>query len=101
MAERLQEVLVSSSAPTPPVAPPPVFITVAEAARRLDCHPKTVRALIDRRELRAVRLGAVWRVDLGSLEEAGGGPAPVARRQPHRRAPTGEFGRRAARPEAS
>ena len=105
LAERLQELLVASSAPTPPVAPLPVFVTVAEAARRLDCHPKTVRAMIDRRELRAVRLGAHWRVDLAALEEAGGGgesgPALVARRQPRRRAPTGEFGRRAARPEAS
>jgi excisionase family DNA binding protein len=105
LAERLQELLVASSAPTRPVAPMPTYIDTAEAARRLSCSPKTIRAMIDRGELQAVRLGAKgpWRVDLTSIEAVGGGesgPAPVARRQPRRRASTGEFGRRAAGPEA-
>jgi excisionase family DNA binding protein len=88
----------------------PTFVTVAEAARRLACHPKTVRAMVERGQLRAVKVGSALRVDLGSLEEAGGGerdgdgrvpPARAARRSP-RRVVTGEFSRRVAEegPEA-
>jgi excisionase family DNA binding protein len=38
------------------------FLTVAEAAQELRCHPDTITALIRRRELKAVKLGRAVRV---------------------------------------
>jgi excisionase family DNA binding protein len=79
-----------------PAAPAPALVTVTDAARRLDCHPKTVRAMVDRGQLRAVRVGKALRVDLASLEEVGAERAtPAAPRRP-RRAATREFSRRVA-----
>ena len=102
LAERLQGLAPAVTVTGIPVVA--TFVTVSEAARRLSCSPKTVRSAIDRGELKAVRLGRAWRVDVHSIEEAGGGDggaAPEVRRQPRRPPPTGEFGRRAAGPEAS
>ena len=47
----------------------PGVVTTAEAAQFLGCHPKTVRALCQRGELRAVKLGAEWRIPTEALNE--------------------------------
>jgi excisionase family DNA binding protein len=44
-------------------------ITTADAAQRLHLHLRTVQRLIRRGELRAVRVGRVWRVPLAALDE--------------------------------
>lgn len=48
------------------------YLTVAEVAERFRCSPEHVRGLVNRGELRAVRLGdsqrAPIRVDAGALD---------------------------------
>lgn len=47
----------------------PAVVTAAQAARYLECHPKTVRKLCRERKIRAVRLGADWRIPVEALDE--------------------------------
>jgi excisionase family DNA binding protein len=89
LAERLAEL---TNAGTPDA--PPAFLTVAEAAAALGCHAKTVRAMVARGELAAERVGAQLRVDLASLEPAGGPGLPGRRRDGPARPARGEFSRR-------
>lgn len=51
-----------------------MFLTIEQAATRLQLHPETVRRQINRGLMRAVKRGRVWRVPESALEEA----APVA-----------------------
>jgi excisionase family DNA binding protein len=44
------------------------LLSVTEAADRLHVHPATVRRMIARGDLSAVRVGRVWRVDPLELE---------------------------------
>jgi excisionase family DNA binding protein len=50
---------------TTPTAP----LTIAETARRLNVHRQTVISLIERGELRAVKVGQQWRVSAASVDE--------------------------------
>lgn len=45
----------------------PDFLTVAQTANELHCHPDTVAALIRRGQLKAIRLGRAVRVVTASL----------------------------------
>ena len=47
----------------------PGVVTTSEAAQFLGCHPKTVRTLCQRGEIRAVKLGAEWRIPTEALDE--------------------------------
>ncbi len=38
------------------------LFTINTAAARLDCHPETLRRIIRRGELTAVKVGSKWRV---------------------------------------
>lgn len=43
--------------------------TVAELSQRWNCHQRTVRRLIDNRELPAFRLGRDWRVKPEAVQQ--------------------------------
>jgi excisionase family DNA binding protein len=69
----------------PSVSRAPLLLTVADTARRLRRHEQTVRAMIRRGDLAAVRLGRLVRVFaeavdrtrvLGATETAAGPPRP-------------------------
>jgi excisionase family DNA binding protein len=64
-----------SSAP-----PAPLLLTVPDTARRLNRHEQTVRAMIRRGDLAAVRLGRLIRVLAAAVDGFvdGGAPAPPA-----------------------
>ncbi|MDR2975085.1 MAG: helix-turn-helix domain-containing protein [Propionibacteriaceae bacterium] len=47
----------------------PDAMPIKEAARRLDCDPKTVRTLIQHKKLAAFKLGRAIRVKTASLEK--------------------------------
>jgi excisionase family DNA binding protein len=47
---------------------PPLLLTVTDAARRLALHEQTIRAMIRRGELAAVRLGRLVRVFAAAVE---------------------------------
>lgn len=51
----------------------PAVVTTTQAAQYLGCHPKTVRGLCQRGEIRAVKLGAEWRIPTEALDEFIGG----------------------------
>jgi excisionase family DNA binding protein len=55
-------------------------VTVAEAARRLSVHVATIRRMLDRGDLRRIRIGRLVRVDLASLDRfiGAGGNDPAA-----------------------
>jgi excisionase family DNA binding protein len=53
-------------------------LTVAEVAQRLQVEIRTVYGLLKRRELRAVKIGRVWRVPLGALDRYLTGRKPEA-----------------------
>lgn len=77
------------------------YLTVAECADLLAVDHKTVRRLIDRGELPALRVGRVLRIDPADLEAlryqpVGGAAAPV--RRPRPRPIRGDFARRARLP---
>jgi excisionase family DNA binding protein len=44
------------------------IISTAEAARRLGVNPSRVRALIDAKRLKAIKVGSVWLIDPKDLE---------------------------------
>lgn len=50
------------------VATEPEFYTVREVADRLRVSPKTIYRMAERGELRAIRLGDVYRIPRESLE---------------------------------
>ncbi|WP_147915715.1 helix-turn-helix domain-containing protein [Ruania zhangjianzhongii] len=58
---------------TTPITP---YLTVPEVAEALSCSPDTVRRLIARGEMRAVRFGRLIRVATGEVARAG---RPVSR----------------------
>ena len=67
------------------------MLTVQEAAERVSCHPATIRRMIQRGQIPAVRVGSRWRVPSVSLEATylvSSLPAPTASR-----APQGHFAR--------
>lgn len=45
------------------------YHSISATAARLDCHTETVRRLIRRGELAAVKVGAQWRVTDAALQE--------------------------------
>lgn len=47
----------------------PGVVTVAEAAKFLECHPKTVRTLCREGTIHAIKLGTEWRIPVEALEE--------------------------------
>jgi len=47
----------------------PLAITIPDAAKRLSVSERTIRRLIERGELRAVRVGRVWRVPMEALRD--------------------------------
>lgn len=53
------------------------FLTVDAAADTLGVSPKTVRRLIHRGELRARRLGRVYRIPAAELERVGRSPETI------------------------
>lgn len=50
-----------------------VTFTVAECAEMLGVHPDTVRAAIERGELRATRLGRQWLIPASEVERIAAG----------------------------
>ena len=44
-------------------------LTIAEAAARLGIHRQTLRAAIERGDLRAVRVGRRWLIPLAAIDE--------------------------------
>jgi len=54
--------------------------SIGTAAARLDCHPETVRRLIRRGELSAVKLGSQWRVRESDLQKYFDAHATTAKR---------------------
>lgn len=76
------------------------YLSVAECAELLAVEHKTVRRLIDRGELPALRVGRLLRIDpadLGALAYRPAGAPPTATARPRPRPVTGEFSRRARR----
>ena len=51
----------------------PLVLTIAQASARLGLHRQTLRAAIDRGDLRAVRVGRRWLVPIAAIEELLGG----------------------------
>lgn len=47
----------------------PSVVTTAQAAQCLGCSPKTVRKLCQQGDIRAVKLGADWRIPVEALDE--------------------------------
>ena len=67
----------------------PLLLTVPDTARRLNRHEQTVRAMIRRGDLAAVRLGRLIRVlaaAVDQLRDAGRGTPPAAEERAPRRA---------------
>jgi excisionase family DNA binding protein len=76
---------------SPSVARAPLLLTVTDTARRLRRHEQTVRAMIRRGDLAAVRLGRLVRVLAAGVSRASAlGPVRAAggRARPLRRLPT-------------
>lgn len=44
------------------------MLTVAEAARALVVHPETIRRMIGRHELEAVKIARAWKIPMSALE---------------------------------
>lgn len=59
------------------------LVSVQEAAARLQVHPATVRRMIRRGELSAVKVGKLWRLDPADLSPERIAQ-PVARPRPYR-----------------
>src|SRR5579863_6831117 len=66
------------------IMPTPVSqaVSIEEAARRLGVHRDTVRAAIDRGEIRAARLGRRWLVPLAALDHLLFGRDPSGESEP-------------------
>lgn len=47
----------------------PIVLSIAEAAARLGIHRQTLRAAIERGDLRAVRIGRRWLVPIAAIDE--------------------------------
>ena len=47
----------------------PIAVSIAEAAARLGIHRQTLRAAIERGDLRAVRIGRRWLVPVAAIDE--------------------------------
>ncbi len=45
------------------------LFSINTAARRLECHPETLRRIIRRGELTAVKVGRNWRVSESDLQK--------------------------------
>jgi len=75
----------------PSVSRAPLLLTVPDTARRLHRHEQTVRAMIRRGDLAAVRLGRLVRVLAAAVDRAGalGAVAPAAVRPRAPRRPAG------------
>ena len=57
------------------------MLSVLEAAERVACHPATIRRMIQRGQIPAVRVGSRWRVPAESLQAtymAAAQPAPIS-----------------------
>lgn len=50
---------------------PSSYLTVAQTAHNLNCSPDTVRRMISRGELRALRFGRLIRIAVSDLQRAG------------------------------
>lgn len=73
-------------------------LTVAEAAEWLAVDHKTLRRMIERGEVPALRVGRVWRIDPDELRAAlrpSTAVQPERRERPRLRAVRGDFSRRA------
>ena len=51
----------------------PIVLTITEAAARLGIHRQTLRAAIERGDLRAVRVGRRWLIPVAAIDELLGG----------------------------
>lgn len=71
LADRLAPFLTSDG-------PDTVFLSVAQAAERLEVHPNTVYRMILRGRLHATRAGRLWRIPEGELGRAN----PTSRADP-------------------
>ena len=49
------------------------MLTTKQAAKELNVHPETIRRMIKRGDLRAIRIGRVYRIRLEDLGEFTGG----------------------------
>jgi excisionase family DNA binding protein len=54
--------------PNPQNEPPPRLLTIKDVARLLQVSDKTIRRLIESRDLPAIKLGAQWRIRPRDLE---------------------------------
>ena len=57
-------------------------LTIADAAARLGVHRQTLRAAIERGDVRAVRIGRRWLVPLAAIDELLAGRHVVERPRP-------------------
>jgi excisionase family DNA binding protein len=48
-------------------------LTIAEAAARLGIHRQTLRAAIERGDIRAIRVGRRWLIPVAAIDELLGG----------------------------
>jgi excisionase family DNA binding protein len=79
-------------------APAPCYLSVDECAALLAVDHKTIRRLIEREKLPALKVGRLWRINPADLERLRyhAPEAAAARRRRRRPRPTrGEFARRA------
>lgn len=53
----------------------PKYLTVTEVSERLRVAPQTVRYMIQRDELAAVRVGKLWRIPIEAIEALEGSAA--------------------------
>lgn len=66
-------------------APPPILVSLDEAARLLSCSRSMVKLMVRRGEIPTVKLGRLTRIPRGQVEELIVGrlePAPVLSLQP-------------------
>ena len=47
----------------------PIAVSIAEAAARLGIHRQTLRAAIERGDVRAVRVGRRWLIPIAAIDE--------------------------------
>ena len=74
-----------------------MLLTVDEAASELRVHPATVRKMIKRGEIAAIRVGRIWRVDAAATV-----PRTIPQADPQAPAPyTAAFFEQLARPRPS
>ena len=56
------------------------LVTIEEAAEHISCHPTTIRRMVQRGEIPALKIGRQYRVRMSDLEPEFQAPAPSAKK---------------------